>query len=62
MLVLRIVAILAVIAIAMGFLAFLVTGDRRYLGFSWKVLRYSVIVGLILFVLLALERLLVVPL
>jgi hypothetical protein len=62
MLVLRIVAILAVIAIALGFVAFLVSGDRRYLRFSWMVLRYSVIVGLILFVLLGLERLLVAPL
>lgn len=61
MLLLRIVAILAVIAIAGGFAAFVFTGDRRYLAFSWRVLRYSVVVGLIVFALLALERLLVVP-
>jgi hypothetical protein len=62
MLILRIVAILAVISIAGGFAAFVFTGDRRYLVFSWKVLRYSVIVGLIMFALLAAERLLIVPL
>ena len=61
MLVLRIIAILAVIAIAGGFFTFVLTGDRRYLGFSWKVLRYSVIVGLIMFALLAMERLIVIP-
>lgn len=62
MLILRLIAILAVIAIAGGFLAFVLTGDRRYLEFSWKLLKYSVIVGLIIFVLLAMERLLIVPL
>lgn len=62
MLVLRIIAILAVIAIAGGFFVFVLTGDRRYLSFSWRVLRYSVIVGLILFLLLAVERLIVIPL
>lgn len=62
MLIARLLAILAVIAIAGGFLAFILTGNRRYLAFSWKVLRYGVIVGLILFALLAAERLLIVPL
>lgn len=61
MLILRLIAILAVISIAGGFLAFVVSGDRRYLDFSWKVLRYSVIAGLIMFALLAAERLLIVP-
>lgn len=62
MLVLRLLAILAVIAIAGGFVAFLFSGNRRYLAFSWKVFRYSLAIGLLLFVLLAAERLLVVPL
>lgn len=61
MLIARLLAILAVIAIAGGFLAYVFTGDRRYLAFSWKLLRYGVIVGLVLFGLLAAERLLVVP-
>lgn len=62
MLILRIIAILSVIAIAGGFLAFVMTGQRRYLAFSWNLLKYSVIVALILFALMGAERLLVVPL
>ena len=62
MLILRIIAILSVIAIAGGFLVFVMTGQRRYLAFSWSLLKYSVIVALILFALMGAERLLVVPL
>jgi hypothetical protein len=61
MLILRLLAILAVIAIGGGFVAFVLTGERRYLSFSWTVLRYSLIVGLILFALMAMERLIVLP-
>ena len=62
MLILRIIAILSVIAIAGGFLVFVMTGQRRYLAFFWSLLKYSVIVALILFALMGVERLLVVPL
>lgn len=61
MLMLRLLAILSVIAVGGGFFAFVLTGKRSYLSFSWKVLRYSLIVGLVLFALLAMERLLVLP-
>jgi len=60
-LILRFLAILSVITIAGGFVAFLLTGQRRYLSLSWAVLKYSVIVGLILFALFAFERVLVAP-
>lgn len=61
MLILRLLAILSVIAVAGGFVVFVLTGQRRYLTFSWTVLKYSIIVGLVLFALLAFERLLVAP-
>lgn len=61
MFILRLLGILAVIAIGAGFFAFVFTGERRYLSFSWKVLRYSLIVGLLLFALMAMERLIVLP-
>ena len=61
MLILRLIAVLTLIAVAGGFLAFVLTGQRRYLMFSWRLLKYAVIVGLILFVLLGMERLLVLP-
>ncbi|MFN6960764.1 MAG: hypothetical protein ACK4N6_00855 [Rhodocyclaceae bacterium] len=60
MLFLRLVGILAAIAIGAGILAFLFTGERRYLGFSWRIAKYALIFALLLFALLALERLLVI--
>lgn len=62
MLVLRALALLAIIAVIGSFLAFLLTGQRRYLSFSWNLLRFGVAAGVILLLLLAAERLLVVPL
>lgn len=61
MLILRLAALLAVCAIAGGFVTYLLTGNRRYLSFSWLVLKYGIILGLLAFALLAAERLLVVP-
>lgn len=60
MLLLRIAGLLAVIAIGAGIVAYLFTGDRRYLGLSWRVAKYSLILVLALFALLALERLVVI--
>ena len=59
MLLLRIVGILAAIAIGAGIVAFLFTRDRKYLGFSWRVAKYALIFALVLFALLAFERLIV---
>jgi hypothetical protein len=60
MLLLRIVGILAAIAIGAGIVAFLFTRDRKYLGFSWRVVKYALIFALVLFALLAFERLIVI--
>lgn len=59
MLLLRIVGILAAIAIGAGIVAFLFTRERKYLGFSWRIAKYALIFALVLFALLAFERLLV---
>lgn len=59
MLLLRIIGILAVIAIGVAILAYLFTGDRRYLGLAGRVAKYSLILALALFALLAFERLIV---
>ncbi|MFN3883324.1 MAG: hypothetical protein ACK4Q4_01020 [Rhodocyclaceae bacterium] len=56
---LRIVGILAAIAIGAGIIAFLFTGERRYLAFSWRIAKYALLFALVLFSLLAFERLLV---
>ena len=60
MLFLRVVGILAAIAIGAGILAFLFTGERRYLGLAWRIAKYALIFALVLFALLALERLMVI--
>lgn len=59
MLILRIVAVLAVIAIGAGILAFLFTGERRYLGFAWRVAKYALIFALVVLSLFFLERIVV---
>jgi hypothetical protein len=56
MFVLRLLAILALIGVAGGFVAYALTRDRRYLTFSWTLLKYGVIFALIVFALLVLER------
>jgi len=56
MLALRIAAILAVLVTAAGIVLFLVTRDRKYLGFTFQVFKYAVIFALLVFGLLILER------
>lgn len=51
---LMIVALLIVV-VALG-LAWLYTGDRRYLGYLGRVLRFAVVVGLIAALLYGVER------
>lgn len=60
MLLLRIVGILAAIAIGVGIVAYLFTRDRKYLSFSWRVTKYALVLTLALFALLAFERLIVI--
>jgi hypothetical protein len=60
MFLLRIVGILAAIAIGAGIVIFLFTGQKRYLAFSWRIAKYALIFALVLFALLAFERLLVI--
>jgi hypothetical protein len=54
---LRLVGILAVIAVGVGIVLFMLTGDRKFLRFSLRLLKWAVIFALLLFALIALERL-----
>ena len=54
---LRLIALLAALAIAGGAVLFLLTRDRKYLRFSLRLAKYTVLAALIGFLLLALERL-----
>ncbi|MDD5296686.1 MAG: hypothetical protein PHU46_07220 [Rhodocyclaceae bacterium] len=56
MFVLRLVAVLTVLAIGAGILAYLFSGDRRYLGVSWRITRYAILFALVLLSLMLLER------
>lgn len=58
---LRLLALLLGIAIVLGFAAGLLTGDRRYLQWSLKLLRFGVLFALIVFALLILERVAIIP-
>jgi hypothetical protein len=57
MLVLRILGALLVIVIGVSAALYLVTKDRRWLRFSWQIVKLGSIILLIFFALLALERL-----
>jgi hypothetical protein len=58
---LRLLAVIVVIAIGAGIVLSLVTGDRRYLAFSWRLFRYAIIFALIVFALMAIERVAIIP-
>jgi hypothetical protein len=58
---LRLLAILTAISLAVGVAAYLLTRNPMYLQFSWRLFRYAVIVALLGFALLVLERVAVIP-
>ena len=57
MLILRILAILASITVGISLLAYVLTRERRYLLFGFRVFKYSLYFSLLLLILIALERL-----
>ena len=59
---LRLLGVLTVITVGGGFVAYLLTRNPNYLNFSWRVFRYAVVVALLVFALLILERVAVIPL
>jgi len=60
MLVLRILGALLVIVTGVSTALYLVTKDRRWLRFSWQIVKVGFIILLIFFALLALERLAII--
>lgn len=59
---LRLLGIVTLITIIGGFGAYLLTRNPSYLNFSWRIFRYAVMVALLVFALLILERFAVIPL
>jgi hypothetical protein len=58
---LRLLGILTLLIVGGGVGAYLLTGNSKYLRFSWRVFRYAVMVALLVFALLILERFAVIP-
>ena len=58
---LRLLAVLTGLSVAVGVAAFLLTRNAKYLQFSWRLFRYALIVALVVFALLILERVAVIP-
>jgi hypothetical protein len=56
MLLLRLAGVLTAIAIASGIVAYLFTGERRYLGLAWRVAKYALLATFVILSLLLLER------
>ena len=58
---LRLLGVLTAITVAAGVVMFVCTGDRRYGQFAWLIFRYSLLIALLVFALLILERVAVIP-
>lgn len=56
MLVLRLLLVLGLIAVVVSFSVFLLTRDRRYLRFTWQLIKFSVVLLLVFAALLTLGR------
>lgn len=59
MLVLRIAALLAAIVVGVSVLAWVFSGNRKYLHFSWRVFQFTLAANLVFLLLLFFERLVV---
>jgi len=60
MFLLRIVGVLTAIAIGSGIVAYLFSGDRRYLRLSWRISKYALIFVFVVLALMLLERVAVI--
>lgn len=60
MFVLRLVGLLLLITIGASLLTYLLTRNRRYLTFSWQVLKYGMVMAIIVLAFMLFERLVLV--
>ena len=59
---LRLLAVILVIAVGACILLYVFTGNRAYLSFSWRLFRYGLVFALLVFALMFVERLAIIPL
>lgn len=56
MLVIRVLAIFVFITLVVSLGVYLLSGDKRYLRFSWQVIKFSFVLALVFMVVLAVGR------
>lgn len=59
---LRLLAVISVIAIGVSLVAYAFSGRRIYLRFAWRVFSYAILFALLVFALMFVERLAIIPL
>jgi len=59
MLLVRLLGLVAAIGLALSVLLYMVTGDRKYLVFAWRLFKYSLFLVVAILLLFLFERLLV---
>jgi hypothetical protein len=55
----RLLGLLAAIGLAVSILLYMVTGERKYLRFAWRLFKYALFLILVILLMLLFERLLV---
>ena len=58
---LRLLAVILVVAIGGMLVAYVLTGNRSYLALAWRLFRYGIVFALLVFGLLIIERVAVIP-
>jgi len=58
MLLIRLLGLLAAIGLGVSVLLYLVSGERKYLRFAWRLFRYALFVIVLILLLFLFERLL----
>lgn len=58
---LRLLAVILVVAIGACFVVYAVSGNRYYLSLAWRLFRYGIVFALMLFGLMIIERIAVIP-
>ncbi len=59
---LRLLAVILVVAVGAALLIYAITGKRQYLAFSWRLFQYGIVFALIVFALMIIERVAIIPL
>ncbi|HPP46402.1 MAG TPA: hypothetical protein PLF25_02730 [Accumulibacter sp.] len=58
---LSLLAVLTALTVAGSAVIYLLSGDRRYLQLAWRLFRYAVVVTLLVFAAMILERVAIIP-